>query len=136
MKSDKMPYIIYTDIESLIQKIYGCAKNQEISAGTKIVEHIPCGYSISIIWALDHIKTKNTLYRGKDCLKKSCSSLREHAKNITDLGKKNFKKNNLNDIKMIPLRKIIKMISRCKDMSRVWKKSLQKSSLKVLFIDS
>ena len=31
-----------------------------------------------------------TLYRGKDCLKKFCSSLREHAKNIVDLEKKNM----------------------------------------------
>ena len=27
----------------------------------------------------DHIKDKNTLYRGKDCMKKFCESLREHA---------------------------------------------------------
>ena len=27
MKSDKMPWIIYADIESLIQKIDGCANN-------------------------------------------------------------------------------------------------------------
>ena len=30
MKSDKMPDIIYSDIESLIKKIDGCANNQKI----------------------------------------------------------------------------------------------------------
>ena len=30
MKSDKMPYIIYGDLESLIKKIDRCANNQEI----------------------------------------------------------------------------------------------------------
>ena len=30
MKSDKIPYIIYADIESLIKRIEECANNQEI----------------------------------------------------------------------------------------------------------
>ena len=42
MKSDKIPYIIYADIESLIRKIDGCANNPEKSSTTKIGEHIPC----------------------------------------------------------------------------------------------
>ena len=46
MKSDKMPYIIYTDIESLIKKIDGCANNPKNSSTTNIGEHIACGYSI------------------------------------------------------------------------------------------
>ena len=29
MKSNKMPYIIYADIEPLVKKIDGCANNQE-----------------------------------------------------------------------------------------------------------
>ena len=39
MKLDKMPSIIYADIESLIKKIDGCANNP-----AKIGQHIPCGY--------------------------------------------------------------------------------------------
>ena len=35
MKSDKMPYNIYADIESLIKKIYGCVNNPENSSTTK-----------------------------------------------------------------------------------------------------
>ena len=30
MKSDKIPYIIYADIESLIKRIEECTNNQEI----------------------------------------------------------------------------------------------------------
>ena len=44
MKWDKMPYIIYADIEYLIKKIDGCANNPEKSSTTKIGEHILCGY--------------------------------------------------------------------------------------------
>ena len=39
------------------------------------------------IWALDRIENKRTLYREKDCMKKLCESLREHAKNIIDFEK-------------------------------------------------
>ena len=44
-----MPYIIYADIESLIKKIDGCANNSENSSTTKIVELIPCEYSMPSI---------------------------------------------------------------------------------------
>ena len=44
MKSGKMPYIIYADIESLIKKIDGCKNNPEKSSATTINEQILCGY--------------------------------------------------------------------------------------------
>ena len=47
IKSDRMPCIIYADIESLIRKIDGCANDSENSSTTKIGEQIPCGYSMS-----------------------------------------------------------------------------------------
>ena len=39
-----MPYIIYTDFESLIKKIDRYANNPENSSTTKIGEHITCRY--------------------------------------------------------------------------------------------
>ena len=54
MKSDKTPCIIYTDLESLIKKIDNCKNNPEKSSATKIGNHIPCGYSMSTIWAIKH----------------------------------------------------------------------------------
>ena len=51
---------------------------------------------MSTIWGFDHIEDKHTLYRGKDCMKKFCTSLKEHAKNIIDFEKK----------KMLPLTKV------------------------------
>ena len=49
MKSDKLSYIIYVIIESLIRKIDGCANNLETSSTTQIGGHIPCRYSMSTI---------------------------------------------------------------------------------------
>ena len=95
MKSDKLPFIIYANIKSLVKKVDGCANNPENSSVKKIGEHIPCGYSLSTISEFDQIEDKPTLYRGKDCMKKVCTSLSEHAKNIIDFEKK----------KMLPLTK-------------------------------
>ena len=61
IKLDEITYIIYIDIESLIRKENGCAINPENSSTIKIGEHIPCGYSMSIIWGFDHIENKHTL---------------------------------------------------------------------------
>ena len=80
MKSEIMPYIIYTDIESLIKKIDGRANNPEDSSTKDIDENNACGYSMTTIWRFDHIEKKHTFYRGKNCIKKFCASLREHAK--------------------------------------------------------
>ena len=49
-----MSYFIHA--ESLIKKMDGCANNPENPSTTKIAQHIPCGYSMSSIWAFDHIK--------------------------------------------------------------------------------
>ena len=58
MKSVKISYITYADLESLIKKIYRWASNSETSLTTKIGEHTPCGYSMSIICGFDHINDK------------------------------------------------------------------------------
>ena len=56
MKSDKIPYIIYADIESLIKKVDGCANNLENSSTIKIVQNIPYIYLRLTIWAFDDIE--------------------------------------------------------------------------------
>ena len=61
MKLDKIPYITYADMKSLIKKLNECANN---SSTTKIIEYIPCQYSMSIFWAFNHIENKHTLYIG------------------------------------------------------------------------
>ena len=83
-----MPYIIYPDIESLIRKIDASENNLENTSTTKIGNHIPCGYLMSTFWGFNHIEDKQTLYRGKDCMKRFCESLREHGKSIIDFEKK------------------------------------------------
>ena len=53
MKTDKMSYIIYADIESLFKNVDGCENSPEKFSTIKIGEHIPSRYSMSTIWAFD-----------------------------------------------------------------------------------
>ena len=78
-KSDKAPFIIYADLECLIEKIDGCKNNLENSFTTTIAKHIPPGFSMSTILSFKNIKNNHNLYRGKNCMKKFCKSLRERA---------------------------------------------------------
>ena len=98
----------------LIRKINGCVNNPENSSATKIGEHDPCRYSMSTIW--DLIIQNSSILR-KDRMKKICTSLREHAKNIIDFEKK----------KNVPVNKrITKIILIRKSMLYLRKKILKK----------
>ena len=65
MKADKMPYLTYTVIDSLIKKIDGYVSNPEKSSTTKLGEHIPCEYSMSTIWAFDHLEQSYFISLGR-----------------------------------------------------------------------
>ena len=43
---------------------------------------------MSTIWKFDNIENKNNVYRGEDCMKKFCESLREHTVKIINFEKK------------------------------------------------
>ena len=81
-KSDKAPFIIYADLECFIEKIDRCKNNPENFSTTKLGEHIPSGISFKCI------QYKHDVYRGKDCMKTFCESLREHTMKIINFKKK------------------------------------------------
>ena len=87
-KSMKAPFVIYTDLESLLEKMSICYDSPEKSSTTKINKHTSSSYSL-FTHCLFHI-TKNKLdyYRGEDCRKKFCLDLREHATKIINYEKK------------------------------------------------
>ena len=45
-KSIKLPFVVYADLECLLEKISTCYNNPEESSTTKINKHMPSGYSI------------------------------------------------------------------------------------------
>ena len=76
--SDKVPFIIYADLQCSREKIDGFKNNPENSSSTKVDEHIPSGFSMSTVSSKSK-ENKHDVYQCKDCMKKFCESLREHA---------------------------------------------------------
>ena len=46
-KFDRTQFIIYADLECLIEKIVGCKNNSENSSTSEVCKHIPSGFSVS-----------------------------------------------------------------------------------------
>ena len=92
-KSMKLPFVIYADLECLLEKMSTCINNPNESSTTKINKHTPSGYSIFTHCLFDKSKNQLNYYRGRDCMKKFSKDLREHVSKIINYEKK----------KMIPL---------------------------------
>ena len=92
-KSMKLPFIIYADLECLLEKMSTCINNPNESSTTEINKHTPSGYSIFTHCSFDESKNKLNYYRKDDCMNKFCKDLREHVTKIINYEKK----------KMIPL---------------------------------
>ena len=87
-KSDEAPFIIYADLEYIIEKTDGCKSNPENSSTTKVSEHIPSVFLMSTKSSFRSIKNKHNVYRGKECMEKFWEFLREHAMKIYNFKKK------------------------------------------------
>ena len=74
-KSMKVPFIIYADFESLLEKMNTCHNNPEKSSTIKINKHTPSGYSLFTHCSFDTTKNKLDYYRGKNCMKNFCLNL-------------------------------------------------------------
>ena len=94
-KSMKVPFIIYADLEPLLEKTNTCYDSPEKPSTNKINKHAPSGYSLFTHCSFDITKNKLDYYRVEDCMKKFCLDLREHVTKIINYEKK----------KMMPLTK-------------------------------
>ena len=71
-KSIKVPFIIYADLESLLEKMNTCHNNPEKSSTVKINKHTSSGYSLFTHCSFDTTKNNLDCYRGKNCMKNFC----------------------------------------------------------------
>ena len=92
-KSMKLPFVIYADLECLLEKMSTFINNPNESSTTEINKHTPSGYSIFTHCSFDESKNKLNYYRKDDCMNKFCKDLREQVLKIINYEKK----------KMIPL---------------------------------
>ena len=79
-KSMKIPFIIYADIQPLLEKIDTCYNNPKNSSTTKINKHTAYSlfdHSLFMYCSFDATKNEHNYYIGKDCMKnfwkKACS---------------------------------------------------------------
>ena len=119
-KSIKLPFVIHADLECLLEKISTCQNNPNESSTTEINKHVSSGYSLFTHCSFDQTKNKLNYYRGKDCMKKFCKDLREHATKIINHEKK----------KMIPLTKEEKIHYNEQEICYICKKEFDTSDRK------
>ena len=74
----KSPFIIYADLECLLEKINTCNNNPEESSTTEINKHTPSGYSLFTHCSFEKTKNKLDYYGGDNCKKMFCKDSREH----------------------------------------------------------
>ena len=118
--SIKLPFIIYADLECLLEKMSTCYNTSEESSTTKINKHTPSGYSIFTHCSFDKSKNKLNYYRVEDCITKFCKDLREHATKINNYEKKD----------MIPLTKKEEEIYNNQKVCYICKKEFDKCDKK------
>ena len=91
----KTPFIIYANLEPLLEEMSTCYDIPEKSSATKINKHTPSGYSLFTHCSFDETKNKLSYDRGKNFMKNFCLDLKKHATKIINYEKK----------EMIPLTK-------------------------------
>ena len=68
----KVPFIMYTDFESILEPIQGPSNNPRISSTRGVNVHTPSGWCVQPKFAYGEVNNPLKLYRGKDCVKKFC----------------------------------------------------------------
>ena len=81
-KSLKYPFIIYADLECILQVIYTCQNNPNKSYTENKTQHIPSGYALVICCPFDKSKTEIIYYREKYCIENLGKQLRDQATKI------------------------------------------------------
>ena len=84
----KIQFIIYADMESLLDKVNTRHNNPEKSSTVKVNKHTASVYSLFTDCSLDNTKNKHDYYRKKDSMKNFWKDLIGHAIKITDTKKK------------------------------------------------
>ena len=78
----KVPFILYTDFESILKPIQGPGNDPRISTTRGVNVYIPSGWCIHIEFAYSEFKDPLELYRGKDCVRKFCDHVIGEARHL------------------------------------------------------
>ena len=67
-KSLQVPFIMYADLECLVEKIDTCQNNNNNFYTEKKAKHTHSGYSLVTCCSFDESKNQVSHYRGKNCI--------------------------------------------------------------------
>ena len=87
-KSLKVPFIIYADLEYLLEKIHSRQNNPRKSYTEKKAKHMLSGYSCITCCSFDASKNEHRYYREKNCMEMFCKDLRDQVMKIINYEKK------------------------------------------------
>ena len=79
----KLPYVIYADFESIIEKYDTCIPPPETSSTTKTGVHKPCGFSLVARRSESEFKEAG-YYRGEDCASQFLATLLQMERGIRE----------------------------------------------------
>ena len=84
----RAPFVIYADLECLLEKMSTCHNDPEKSSTTKVSKHTSSGYSLFTHSSFDATKNRLDYYRGEYCVKKFCEDLKKQATKVINYEKK------------------------------------------------
>ena len=76
-KSLKVLFVIYADLECLLEKVQSCQNDLGNSCREKKTKHKHSGYAWCSMCSFDDTKNRRYFYRKKDCFEKFCKDLKE-----------------------------------------------------------
>ena len=92
-KQQAVPFIIYSDFETLTEKVYGCKQNNNKSYTEAYQSHKDCGYGYKVVCCYDDKYTKPVqIYRGENAVYKFMENMLEEVNWCKSKMKKHFNK--------------------------------------------
>ncbi|MCG7869684.1 MAG: DNA polymerase, partial [Candidatus Thiodiazotropha taylori] len=84
-KTLKVPFVIYADTETLIQKVHTCQPNPDRSASTPSTKLEVCGFGYKVVCENEQYTKPTVIYRGKDAGKKLIEGLLREEEEIRSI---------------------------------------------------
>ena len=84
----RAPFVIYADLECLLEKMSTCHNNPKKSSTTKINIHRLVIHCLHTVYLIQQKISLIIIARGKNCMKNFCLDLKEHATKIINYEKK------------------------------------------------
>ena len=78
----KVPFMMYTDFESILEPIQGASNNPNVSSTRGVNVHTPSEWCVCSKFAYGDVTNPLTQYRGPDCVEKFCEHIISEAKRL------------------------------------------------------